>query len=228
MASGPPNEVAVHGTPAELFSLMLHDRLIELEAAVAGLRGADVDPRIELLDPAATQGRDVYVRVHCAQEQTPDTFAGGLCRRLGALWPGCSADVMCVQHYNLDATFVMEALVCFDAAKNVAQVARTALDAAQGLATGAKAQPVLACRVHSREWFVESIRAACGDSPWVWCWDKTQVVKEDLDAYIEDEGWSLLQGWLAHNREPVEVLHPLALHAQVQARKLWSLIARIV
>lgn len=221
--------VNVEGTTSEMFSLMLHDRILELERKLASLHPPDMDERIELLKSEA--GREVYVRLHCGREVDPVEFASSLCRIMGGLRRGCGIDVLCCRHFGLDATFVLEGIVCFDEARSVAQTARAALDAVGGgaLATNVE-KPVLASRVESREWFVESVRAACGETPsFVVSWNpKTEEVeKDELDPYLDDDGWCMLQGWLAHNREPVEVLHPRALHAQMQARKLWSLIARL-
>lgn len=225
-------DVEVQGTPGELFVLMLHDRIVELEKSVAALSVCELDPRIELLPPqlgsAERDARDAYLRVHCRTELDLHAWASEVLRRLGGLWQGCELELTCCQHFNLDATFVTEALVCFDRRRSVAQTAKAALDAAAD-ALAQMPQPVLACAVRSREWFVESFRAASGKAPYVWSWDAKAgtVVKEALDTFIEDEGWCLLQGWLAHNNEAVEMLHPRGLHAQVQARKLCSLLTRL-
>jgi hypothetical protein len=219
-------DVAVEGSTSEMFALMLHDRIVDLERQFASMCSPPLDARIELADQA--DSRDVFVRLRCCREIDGDEWAAAVCTRLGQRW-SCEMDVAVCQHFDIDNTFVLEAVLCFDAHRPVAQVAHAALDAAGDALAPSVRQPVLASAVHSREWFVESVRAAAGDYATVWSWEPVEqkAVKEPLDIWIEDDGWCMLQGWLAHNRERVEVLHPRALHAQIQARRLWSFVARL-
>lgn len=221
------NDVEVQGSASEMFALMLHDRIVELERQLASMHIPAPDPRIDLV--VGEDSQDVFVRLRCSREIDTDAWASDVCRRLGSLW-SCALDVVTCQHFDIDKTFVVEAVVCFDTKKSVAKIARAAMDAVtdDALATSVE-HPVVASAVMSREWFVESVRAASGDHARVVSWDPRHktVEKDSLDIWIEDDGWCMLQGWLAHNREPLEVLHPRALQAQVQARRLWSFVARL-
>lgn len=240
--TSPAVEVAVEGTASEMFALMLHDRVVELERQLADMAIPPLDARIDLADQ--TDSLDVYVRLRCSKEVSVDEWAASVCRRLGERWSS-PLDLVACQHFDIDETFVVEAVLCFETRRPVAQVAHAALDALEGVAGPAALavlhsrrpssvphlynHPVLASAVQSREWFVESLRAAAGDYAEVWSWDPVakKAEKEALDIWIEDDGWCMLQGWLAHNRERVEVLHPRALQAQIQARRLWSFVARL-
>lgn len=230
------------GSAGELFALMMHDRLVELERQVALLRLPDTDPAITLVDcPSGSPG--VYVRLHAAAEVDLDAWAAALVRRLGALWAGRCVEVSSCQHYGLDGTFVVEGLVVAadhagvhpaDPHTTVAQAARAAMDAvvtdcgAELAGQAPHDERVLACGVLSREWFAESLSAA-NPLGKVWSWDPEarEAVADANSLWIRDDGWSMLQGWLAHNRERVDVQHPKALHAQIEARRLWAFVSRL-
>lgn len=237
---GGPGGTSPRGSAGELFALMLHDRLVELERQVAMLHLPDTDPAITLVDcPSGSPG--VYVRVHAAAEVDLDAWAAALVKRLGTLWGRCVEASSC-QHYGLDGTFVVECLVVAtdhagvnpDPRIVVSQTARAAMDAAvtdcgAQLADAApRGERVLACGVLSREWFAESLSAA-NPLGKVWSWDpaETEAVADACTLWIKDDGWSMLQGWLAHNRERVDVQHPKALHAQIEARRLWAFVSRL-
>ena len=230
-------ELAPHGTVGELFVLMLHDRVVELERRLTALEPASVDARIDIVD-APHRSAGTYVRVHSASQVNDDAWAQAVVRRVGSLW-ACDVDATCCQHYGLDGTFVCEMLLVAanhaarqDARLSVAQAARACLDAlvddCRGTLAPNVAQPVVVCGIASREWFSESIVAA-NPSGNMWSWDASEsaAVHDIHDTWIRDEGWCMLQGWLAHSRERVDVQHPRALHAQIEARRLWSFVTRL-
>lgn len=223
------------GTQPELFALMLHDRLVDVELRLASLAPRQIDERIEVVG-CAPGSEATYVRVHSASQIDQQAWGKRVAKELGAFW-GEAVDVTAVQHFStLHDHFVLEALaVCrpraaADPQRRVVQVGNAALDASAALGELAAPKPVWVCGVKDRCWFVDSFCAASGpDGGRIWSYDPddASVTESEADPWIPDDGWCMMQGWLAHNREQVEVLHPRALSADTEARRLWAFVTRL-
>jgi hypothetical protein len=236
-------DIEVRGDTAEMFALMLHDRIVDLERQLAELRPPSVDERITVLGPATTNtSRNVYVCVRRQHDTDADAWAADVCRRLGERW-ACDVDVACCSHFSIDQTFVLEALVCLERDTQVADVAHAVLaatlhagehdvhgdrDDVHGDRRPAVTS-VLASAVRSPDWFAESIARAAGREARAWRWDAaSRAVEADPPPAIEQsDGWCMLEGWLATHRERVDVQHPRALSAHAESRRLWALVTRL-
>lgn len=232
-----PPGLAGEGTAGERFALMLHDRLVDLEAHVAGMRPAPLDACVSILGSGRRSDTGaVFVRARSARDVDLEAWGGALVAALGGVVP-TRWDAWCCQHWSVGSgPYVLETLVQrsgHDRPADVAQVAHVALDALRAL----RAEPlaVEACAVRCPAWFAESVRAASAASrrAALHSWDPQAGVAVRQDANDGDEvltggapgdpahrAWCMLHGWLAAQVEATEVWHPHAPNASALARQL--------
>ena len=203
--------------PRDAFALMLHDRVVQLEAAVLRPRA---DPALTV---SRSRPRAAFVRLRSAALVDADAWARDVLARLapaGPLW-----DLWVCQHWSAlggdgpGLGCVTEAVVrcggggeCTDCER----AGHACLDAAR--AAGAADARVETHGVTCDAWFVESVRAAAAgarrDVTYSWREGRVHDVPNvpGPEAW-PDRAWRLLHGWLACQVDAVEPWHPRALSA---------------
>lgn len=209
----------------DAFALMLHDRLVELERAVAGLQ-IRTDPRLKVLGTRTKADKgSVFVRIRSNEALDVGAWALRTLTSLGkdeTRW-----DLWACQHWSFasgECPFVTEALVERSGGDpvSVVTVGHVALD---GAPEGSRAE---AAPVVCHEWFEACIRAA---SPTLYAWDPLHkgMVTVNLEGQhqladpVEDKAWMLLHGFLANAVEVADVWHPRALNASCASAHFVSL-----
>ncbi len=239
-----PPEVPCAATPGESFVLMLHDRVVELEARLAALAPAATDAAVTILGGRdASHGGAVFARCLCA-EPIDDLDA---CMRAAlealARTDNTRYDVWCCRHWSLGmprTPYVIECLVqrsgC-GAEFRATRVAHAVLDAARASAGDAYCR-VEACAVTCTAWFAESVRsaAAANGRAVLHTWDPSARCALVTDAgddreAIEDPGarraWITTTGWLASFVDVTDVWHPRAISAHAKGAEFVDLVARV-
>lgn len=222
-------------TPRDEFALMLHDRVVALEAKLAALEPRRSDPHLRVLG-AGDARAVVFVRARTSRHVAPAAVAAAALRTLGVRDPGTRWELWGCQHWTCllpGQTFVLECVVQRfgggDGADPVT-VGHAVLDAVRRLAPEGDASAE-AYAPRCPEWFAESVRAAGGGAA-VHAWDPRQravVTYEDSDDE-EDQpsrrAWVRLHGWLASQVEATDVWHPHALIAETAGADLVACLAR--
>ena len=213
----------VKATAEQEFSLMLHDRLVELEKKVADLEPAPLDPRIRI----AERPRHPFVKVEFDDEIDHSTWLKSVVERLGRRFDTKVSGVAC-QGWSLRAEkYVVEAVFEGGGAMDHREVGRACLE------TGSAFGKVRAVHVHgvtNVAWFMESIASAeaehatyeDGVAP-----DRTDATRSDATrSDATRSSWYRLNGWLASVTEDADVEHLRAFDAHSAAISLYRASAR--
>lgn len=214
--------------PRDAFALMLHDRVVALEAAVLRPRA---DPSLTV---ASRRPRAAFVRLRTAGLVDADAWARDV---LGRLAPaGQRWDLWVCQHWSAlggdGLACVTEAVVRGgDESTDCERAGHACLDAAR--AAGASDARVEAHGVTCDAWFVESVRAAAAGArrDVTYSWREGRVHDAPNAPGPEawpDRAWRLLNGWLACQVDAVEPWHPRALSAGGAAAEFITRLADVV
>jgi hypothetical protein len=208
----------VKATAEQEFSLMLHDRLVELEKKVADLEPALLDPRIRI----AERPRHPFVKVEFDDEIDHSTWLKSVVERLGRRFDTKVSGVAC-QGWSLRAEkYVVEAVFEGGGAMDHREVGRACLE------TGTIFGKVGAVHVHevtNVAWFMESIASAEAEHATY----EDGVVATRTDGPVDDatrSSWYRLNGWLASVTEDADVEHLRAFDAHSAAISLYRASAR--
>lgn len=202
------------------FVLMLHDRVIELEAKIAAMVDPPLDPRVTLVGARTSKNLNTFVRLCCPDEQDLTTVLRRALETVGKRW-GVSLEAFAAQHYNIDGGFVLEAMVCCSTTPlPVETVAHAFLD------SSAKASSVLASRVILTEWFTESFLEV-SETCYRYDYARDRFIVEDAESWGHvppSPTWKMLTGWQASVIEAVTIQHPKAPDADdMQVRLVTAL-----
>ena len=237
---GPEGLWSPEGTCRDTFALMLHDRVVELEAKVASLEPPARDPALLVLGASTvSDGGAVFVRVQSGMYAEQGAVLDAVLRRLGALDP-TRWDVWACQHWSCllaQRPYVLELLVQRASparTADVVAVGHAVVDAVREVTGDGKDLGVDACAVRSALWFIESIRTASGGAC-MRAWDPAAggVVRCDCgqEEGEEDEprrrAWTRLHGWLAEQVECTDVWHPRAPSAASAAADREAAMTRL-
>lgn len=241
--SKPPMLDSPRGSAKDKFSLMLHDRVVDLERAVYDrLLPCAPDARVRLLGCRTTsESGGVFVRARGAWNVDLREWAGQVLAVLGrrecVRW-----EVWCCQHWSFgfatECPYVIEALIGRSGGpEDVTRVAHAALDALQhclkpvGLHHSALVE---ACATWCPAWFARSIKVAAADRQALYAWDPvTRTVaadgeEEEPEGPRERAAWTMLHGWLASQMEVTDVWHPRSLNSAVAGATLVEALGRLV
>ena len=209
---------------SDKFALMLHDRVIELEAKIAAMVDPPLDPRVTLVGGRVSKNLNTFVRVCCPDEQDLTTVLRRSSETIGKRW-GVSLEAFAAQHYNIDGGFVLEAMVCCSTLPLPAEtVAHAFLDAC------VKASSVLASRVVLTEWFTESF-LEISETCYRYDYARDRFIVEDAESWghvAPTTTWKMLTGWQASVIEAVAVQHPRAPDADEMHAKLLTALERVI
>lgn len=207
-------------TVEQKFSLMLHERLVELEKKVANLEPPPLDPRIRISE----RPRHPFVKLEFDAEIDHSTWLKSVVERLGRYLDARMSGVAC-QGWSLRAErYVVEAVFGADDAVDHREVGRACLE------TGSAFGEVCAVHVHgvtNIAWFMESIVAAGAECATYE--DGVVVVSPAEDAPTDGAphpSWYRLNGWLASVMENADVEHLRAFDANSAAISLYRSSAR--
>jgi len=233
------DQLVAVGTLQDQFALMVHDRVVELEAEVQKLRASPVDPRVRLLGTRTqSDSGAVFVRVLTKKPLDPKAWAPRVLARIGG---SVRLDLWSCQHFGLTDAFVTECLVQRSDCRplSIVAVAHAALDTAMGDVTGAAGEPgtVEACGVTCVQWLAESIRTAAtssgGATMFTWDPSTASTVSHDISD-LDESGcrtvpelavWSMLNGWMASQLEHTELWHPRGISSSRMATDLVRTLA---
>jgi hypothetical protein len=207
----------VNATAEQEFTLMLHDRLVELEKRVADLEPKPLDPRIKI----AERPRHPFVKLEFDAKVDHSTWLKSVVERLGRRFEMRVSGVAC-QGWSLRAEkYVVEAI--FEAgAMDHREVGRACLE------TGSTFGEVRAVHVHevtNVAWFMESI-ASTDDEAGHATYENGSVSTAAEQTGILHSAWYRLNGWLASVMEDADVEHLRAFDADSAATALYRATAR--
>ena len=232
------------GSAADMFSLMLHDRLLALERDVAKLAPVAPDPAITLIGSATSADSGaVFVRARCSAAVNVDRWCESMMREVARVDPA-RLDAWCCQHWSMahsrgNGVYIVEALLerwYTPHGISVTDVAHAALDALRG--EGHEDARLEACAVTNPRWFAESIRSACeasSEGAVLRTWDPESdgMVRSACSSeagsstLAETKAWTMLHGWLAMHTERTDVWHPRSLSAHSATNQLTSTLAKL-
>lgn len=206
------------------FALMLHDRVIELEARIASMVDPQLDPRVTLAGARTSKNLNTFVRVCCPDEQALTTVFRRALETIGKRW-GVSLEAFGAQHYNIDGGFVVETMTCCSTMPLPAEtVAHAFLDACENPSS------VLASRVILTEWFTESF-LEISDACYRYDYARDRFIVEDAESWGHVEPtttWKMLTGWQASVIEAVNIQHPKAPDADDMHAKLLTALEKVL
>lgn len=201
----------VKATAEQQFSLMLHDRLVELEKKVADLEPVPLDPRIRI----AERPQHPFVKLEFDAEIDHSTWLKSVVERLGRRFEMKVSGVSC-QGWSLRAEkYVVEAVFEVDSAMDHREVGRVCLE------TGSTFGEVRAVHVHgvtNVAWFMESIASAKAE--YATYEDGVVKAREKTDD-APHPSWYRMNGWLVSVMENADVEHLRAFDAHSAAISLY-------
>lgn len=232
------------GSAADMFVLMLHDRLVSLERDVAAMAPVATDPAVTLIGSAVNSDSGaVFVRARCSSPVNNDRWCEKMMAEVARVDPA-RLDVWCCQHWSMshsrgNGVYIAEALLerwYTPRGMSVSDVAHAALDALRG--EGQEDAKLEACAVTNPRWFAESIRSACeasSEGAVLRTWDpeagsmvRSACTSEDgSSTAAETKAWTMLHGWLATHTERTDVWHPRSLSAHSAGNQLMSTLAKL-
>jgi hypothetical protein len=204
----------VKATAEQEFTLMLHDRLVELEKKVADLEPKPLDPRIKI----AERPRHPFVKLEFDAKIDHSTWLKSVVERLGRQFEMRVSGVAC-QGWSLRAQkYVVEAI--FEAgAMDHHEVGRACLE------TGTAFGEVRAVHVHevtNVAWFMESIMSADDDAGHATYENgAVSTTTDQTDTPWYHSHWYRLNGWLVSVMENADVEHLQAFDADSAATALY-------
>lgn len=224
----------------DAFALMLHDRVVELEAKVARLEPPPLDPALAVLGGATVSGSGaVFVRARSGMHARQGAVVDAVLRRLGRA-DATRWDVWACGHWSCllpERPYVLELLVQRSGTARTADVVavgHAVVDAVREVTGDARHVSVDACAVRSAPWFIESLRAACAADECDACckaWDPRAGAVVATGAGesggAQNEAWLRLHGWMAAQLECTDVWHPRAPSAPAYAAALEACVGRM-
>ena len=209
---------------SDKFALMLHDRLIELEARISAMVDPPLDPRVTLVGARTSKNLNTFVRVCCPDEQDLTAVVHRALETIGKRW-GASLEAFAAQHYNIDGGFVFEAMVCCSTLPlSIETVAHAFLDSCDDPSS------VLASRVILTEWFTESF-LEISETCYRYDYARDRFIVEDAESWGHvppTTTWKLMAGWQASVMEAVTVQHPKAPDADDMHSKLLTALEKVL
>lgn len=219
------------------FALMLHDRLLELEAKMSALEPAATDPDLRVVTSSGVAST-VFVRVRSTAAVDPAAVARAALTALGHRDGDARWELWSCQHWSCLLSGQTHVLECVVQRSNVGcpgdadavVVGHAVLDAVKRECPDASAETYVPRCSH---WFEESVREAGGDH--VHAWDprvKDVVSYVDSDSDDDDHPtrrvWIKLHGWLASQLEATDVWHPKALMTESAGVDLVSALSTVL
>lgn len=203
----------VTATAEQEFTLMLHDRLVELEKRVADLEPRPLDPRIKI----AERPRHPFVKLEFDAKIDHSTWLKSVVERLGRRFETKVTGTAC-QGWSLRAQkYVVEAI--FEAgAMDHREVGRACLE------TGSAFGEVRAVHVHEVSnvaWFMESIMSADDAGHATYENGSVSTNTDQTDVPWHHSPWYRLNGWLVSVMENADVEHLQAFDADSAATALY-------